>query len=204
MVLGDVTGGVTRLAQRLHDLHLQRLVDGPTGQRFEFAAVVGLDEFLDAVVGAVDGVVDLLFGLPRDGLVVDADGEPEVHDRPHRQRRDLVDENPGAGPRVVLGDGVDDFAPEGPDGVLVDGAASHLAVLDDDSVASRGRELQVQVVRQQFGEQGAAGPVLLAVLVDAVRFRQFVDTRRPEQVKRLRLVELRIGVGQQVGPLMWS
>jgi len=64
VLVGDVPGVVTRTRERLHNLHLEGLVDRPAGETLEFVVLVGLDQLFDAVVGVVDRLVDARLGFP--------------------------------------------------------------------------------------------------------------------------------------------
>jgi len=60
-----------------------------------------------------------------------------VHDRPHGEGSDLVDEDASTGFRILFDDRIDDLAAESTDGVLVDRPLEVLAILDNDRVAGR-------------------------------------------------------------------
>src|SRR5205823_1091376 len=90
----DLSREVSRPAEDLHRLDLERLLEGPTRHLLELASLVRFDEALDLLDGGLQGIRDLLLRLLRDVLVVNPRREATDHDRADRHLRGLVDEDP--------------------------------------------------------------------------------------------------------------
>src|SRR6059036_2491744 len=128
----DLAGLVSRAAEDLHRLDLERLLEGPTGHLLELAPFVRLHEVLHLLDRGPEDVRNLLLRFFRDVLVVDAGREASDHDRADGHRRRPSDEVPRGVRPVVPSQLVQDLALERADRVLVDRTGQDYAVLDDD------------------------------------------------------------------------